>query len=268
VAGRHRMRFADARMSRGLRPLTVAALCSVVAVVAVLVTQTLHPQGATSGASIYSAGQGNTATAATDGTSTDSGQSDDATPADDPSAAGPAAAPAVPPPAPPAAPPAAPPPARAPVPVPGHPTPSPSPSPTPSPAPPPPSPNAVTYEAEASGNTMPGAKVMSCSGCSGGRKVGDIGKDMGWLRFNGVTAGAAGSAMMVIGYVNGGSNVRTAQLIVNGAAPITLSFAQTADWSTTGWLAVRVNLRAGGNTLEFTNSTSAAPDVDRITVLS
>src|SRR5205823_14219086 len=138
-----------------------------------------------------------------------------------------------------------------------RPTPSPSPSPTPSPAPPPPSPNTVSYEAESSGNSMPGTKVMSCTGCSGGRKVGDIGKGMGWRRFNGVTAATGGSVVIVIGYVNGGSNVRTAQLIVNGRAPVTLSFARTADWSTTGWLAVRVTLNAGSNSLEFTNSTSA-----------
>jgi hypothetical protein len=115
---------------------------------------------------------------------------------------------------------------------------------------------------------MPGAKVMTCSGCSGQKKVGDIGKGMGWLRFNGVTAASGGSMTIVIGYVNGGSNVRTAQLIVNGGAPVTLTFARTTDWSTTGWLAVRVTLKAGGNSLEFTNSSSAAPDFDRITVLS
>jgi Alpha-galactosidase, CBM13 domain len=275
VAGRHRMRFVDARVSRGLRPLTVTALCSIVAVLAVLVTQTVHPRGATSGgASAYSAGQGNGAPAATDSGTTDQGQTDDGTPSDAPSTAdssGPAAAPAVPPadpPAPPAAPPfaAPPPPAPAPDPAPGHPTPSPSPSPTPSPAPPPPS--TVSYEAEASSNSMPGTKVMSCSGCSGGRKVGDIGKGMGWLRFNGVSTASGGTVMIVIGYVNGGSTVRTAQLSINGGAPITLSFARTADWSTTGWLAVRVTLKAGSNNLEFTNPSSAAPDFDRITVLS
>ena len=277
MAGRHRMGFTDARVARGLRPLTVTALCSIVAVLAVLVTQTLHPQGATSGSSIYSYGQGNAA-AATDGGSTDAGPSDAgpsdaATQPDDPSAA-PVAAPAVPP-ADPLAPPAAPPvlvpvlpPAPAPAPVPGRPTPSPSPSPSPSPAPPPPSPNPVTYEAESSGNTMPGARVMSCSGCSGGRKVGDIGKGAGSLRFNGVKAAAGGSVMIVIGYVNGGSGVRTAQLSVNGCAPTTLSFARTADWSTTGWLAVRVTLKAGTNSLAFTNPNGWAPDFDRITVLS
>ena len=76
MAGRHRMRFADARNPRGLRPLTVIALCSVVAVLAVLLTQTVHPQGAASGgASVNSAGQGNTAPAATDPGTAD--QSDD-----------------------------------------------------------------------------------------------------------------------------------------------------------------------------------------------
>ncbi len=75
-------------MPRGLRPLTVTALCGGVAVLAVLLTQTVHPPGATSGAPPpLSTGQGNAAAAPADGDSTDSGTPGDATPSDEPSTA-------------------------------------------------------------------------------------------------------------------------------------------------------------------------------------
>jgi hypothetical protein len=236
------------------------ALCSVVAVVAVLVTQTLSPRGATGGAWPPTDGTA-TAAAADPGQSDDDGtapdESDDPSPTPSPSAA-PAAAPApADPGAPPAAVPAAPP-ARGAAP----PPPAPSPSPQPVPAPKP-----VSYEAESSANTMPGTRTFTCSGCSGGKKVGYVGKGMGTLQFNGITPATAGTVQLVIAYVNGDAS-RTAQLSVNGGPPLTLTFPSTGGWSTVRTITVNLALASGANRLLFTNPSGPGPDFDRLTVVS
>src|SRR5690349_17310169 len=78
--------------------------------------------------------------------------------------------------------------------------------------------NAATtsYEAESSANTLAGgARVGTCSGCSGGHKVRFVGNG-GTLQFNGVTASAAGSATVTITYLTG--TARSASLSVNGGS--------------------------------------------------
>jgi len=107
---------------------------------------------------------------------------------------------------------------------------------------------------------------MSCSGCSGGKKVGYVGRGTGSLQFNGITLATERSILVVISYVNGGSP-RTCRLSVDGRTPVTLTFPGTADWSTPGALTVRMTLRAGSNTLLFTNPTDPAPDFDRLILL-
>src|SRR5690348_8906640 len=92
--------------------------------------------------------------------------------------------------------------------------------------------NAATnsYEAEASGNTLAGgAKVASCSPCSGGKKVGFVGNNAGTLQFNGVTTGAAGSATLTIAYASG--QARNASLSVNGGTATSISFASTGSYT-------------------------------------
>ena len=54
-----------------------------------------------------------------------------------------------------------------------------------------------SFEAESSANTLAGgAKVASCSACSGGQKVGFVGNG-GTLTFNGVTASVTGSYQVI-----------------------------------------------------------------------
>jgi hypothetical protein len=131
--------------------------------------------------------------------------------------------------------------------------------------PPPPAPPVVTsYEAESSANSLSGTRTFTCDGCSGGKKVGDIGRGMGTLQFNGITA-TSGPISVTLVYVNG-ENTRTAQLSVDGAAPISLSFPFTGGWSTTGTLDVTVPARSGANTLRFFNTAGPAPDFDKIVV--
>jgi hypothetical protein len=121
-----------------------------------------------------------------------------------------------------------------------------------------------SYEAEASANTLAGgAKVSTCSPCSGGKKVGFVGNG-GTLQFNGVSASAAGSVTVTISYASGAA--RSAQLSVNGGTAKTLNFASTGSYTTVGTLATTVTLKSGSNTLKFSNSSGWAPDFDKIVV--
>jgi Alpha-galactosidase, CBM13 domain len=258
---------------RGLRPLPVVALCCVVAVLAVMMTRAV-------GMPLYSSGGAHAGTpdatdtqvdAATGEQSEGSDESDgtDQPTPDEPGA--PTTAPATnpttggaPPPAPPpgGGPPPAPP-AAPPVSRPGPPSNQPPPPPhsaTPSPAPPP----ATSYEAEASVNTLAGATVVSCSGCSGGKKVGHVGHGTGTLRFNQVISATTANRTVTISYVNG-DPTRTATLSVDGGAPITIDFPSSGGWSTVRTIVLTLPLTAGPNTLTFA-SDGAAPDFDRITV--
>jgi hypothetical protein len=123
---------------------------------------------------------------------------------------------------------------------------------------------ATSYEAESSANTIAGgARLSSCTGCSGGRKVGFVGSG-GTVTFNGVAAPADGTYWLTIYYADGDG--RQAQLIVNGVTAQTLSFTPTGDFNTVGAMTVAVPLHAGANTVEFANPAAFAPDFDRILV--
>jgi hypothetical protein len=133
------------------------------------------------------------------------------------------------------------------------------------PPPPPPAPPVITsYEAESSANSKADTRTFTCDGCSGGKKVGDIGRGMGTLQFNGIDA-TSGPIGVTLVYVNG-ENTRTAQLSVNGGDPISLSFPFTGGWSTVGTLDITVPARTGSNTLRFFNTAGPAPDFDKIVV--
>ncbi|HEX3788020.1 MAG TPA: fibronectin type III domain-containing protein [Pseudonocardiaceae bacterium] len=124
----------------------------------------------------------------------------------------------------------------------------------------------VTYEAEASTNTVAGgAAVAGCSGCSGGAKVGDLG-GTGTLTIPNVTAPATGTYLMTVAYVDGDSS-RTAILTVDGT-PIELPLAGTNDnnWDTAQSVTIPVRLTSGTNTVEFGNPTDYVSDIDKITV--
>ncbi|MEK5645618.1 hypothetical protein BK138_30125 [Paenibacillus rhizosphaerae] len=125
---------------------------------------------------------------------------------------------------------------------------------------------AVTYEAEAPGNTLGGSAVVaSCATCSGGSKVGYLGNGSGTLRFNGITAPSAGDYTLTIHYLNGEVS-RSAVLSVNGGAGASLSFPSSGGWTTVGTLETTVHLQAGSNTLLVSQPTGYAPDIDRISV--
>ncbi len=124
----------------------------------------------------------------------------------------------------------------------------------------------VSYEAEASGNTIAGgAAVSSCASCSGGNKVGYVGNNSGTLQFNGVTAASAGTATVTVSYLNGDAT-RTAQLSVNGGSAVSVSFPNTGGWTTIGTVQAQVQFASGNNTIKIANASGWAPDFDRIQV--
>ncbi len=270
---RRRARFAP-------RPLHIVALCLIVAVVSVVLTRAVampgpdrsHGAQATTGpdegTGEDTGGEGSGGEAP-DGESPapDSPDPDDGA-GDEPTAPGDASTRPAPTPAAPPVPPAPNPPLT------GPPTTRPSQPPTTPPTSPPatapsPSPSAApaaSYEAEARGNVLTGtARAVTCSGCSGGKKIGHLGNGTATLQFTGVRATTAGPTVLTLAYVNGGSVPRTAQLSVNGGPATTLTFPVTRDWNTTGTLRVTVTLNAGANTVKFSDAASA-PDFDKLTV--
>ncbi|KAI0134253.1 galactan 1,3-beta-galactosidase [Xylariales sp. AK1849] len=116
-----------------------------------------------------------------------------------------------------------------------------------------------------------GAATISCSGCSGGTAVGDIGGgDGGSVTFSGVSSDAATRSTIRIGYENGDSVQRFANVTVNGVGQV-VAFLPTEDGETPGDSVVNVNLVAGtGNdiVIEGVGDGNYGPDIDRIMVPS
>jgi hypothetical protein len=125
---------------------------------------------------------------------------------------------------------------------------------------------AVTYEAEAPGNTLGGgATVYSCGGCSAGHKVGYIGGG-GYMVFNGIQAPVAGTYLMRLSYVDGDSS-RTAVLTVNGVPfELPLSGSNDNDWDSARTVTVPVTLRAGANSIQVGNPNGYVSDMDSLRV--
>jgi chitinase len=122
------------------------------------------------------------------------------------------------------------------------------------------------FEAESSANTLAGgARVASCSGCSGGSKVGYVGSG-GTLTFNTISVGTGGVYAVAIAYCDGSTSGRQATVSVNGGTAQTISFSPTGGFSTPGTKTVNLTLAAGTNTITFANPSAYAPDFDKITV--
>jgi alpha-glucosidase len=127
-------------------------------------------------------------------------------------------------------------------------------------------------EAEATSNTLAGgASVANCSGCSGGKKVGNLGNG-GTVAFTGVQAATAGTYALKVGYLS--ADPRSFTVSVNGGTPQTVSPPRSGGGNAgnpSGWDVVRdvdvnVALNAGSNTITIGNAGGYAPDIDRIIV--
>ncbi|MFC4036175.1 fibronectin type III domain-containing protein [Streptomyces polygonati] len=125
----------------------------------------------------------------------------------------------------------------------------------------------VSYEAEAPGNTLSGgASTGDCAGCSGGKKVGDLGGGGNSLAITGVTAPKDGTYLLTLDYVDGSSG-RTVVITSGGTSfQLPLAGSNDNDWGAAQSVTVPVRLNAGSNTVTFGNPTDYASDIDRITV--
>ena len=126
----------------------------------------------------------------------------------------------------------------------------------------------ISYDAASSSSTLAGgAVVASCNSCPDGGKVGYVG-DGGTLTFNSVDVSASGNYAVQIGYLDGTSGTvgRSAAITVNGTAVETVAFTPTGSFQNPGSVTVSLPLRAGENTIEFSDSTAYAPDFESITV--
>jgi serine/threonine protein kinase len=130
----------------------------------------------------------------------------------------------------------------------------------------------ISYEAEASDNTLTGsALVITCPPCSGGERVGSLGvqpsKNVdGSLQFNHVNKNRAGTYTLTIYFTQGDPGNRITYISVNGDSAITCQAASTGSWYTVATVSVTVSLNADNNTIEVFNPSSNAPDIDRIVV--
>ncbi|WP_342663462.1 carbohydrate-binding protein [Paenibacillus harenae] len=126
-----------------------------------------------------------------------------------------------------------------------------------------------TYEAEAAENTLTGhSAVKACkaeTGCSGGRKVGDL-----WggstLQFNQVSVPAAGIYTMKLSYISG--DPRPVTIRVNDGEPETYTPPQTASWDTLGEFSLELQLQEGDNTITFDDNGGWSPDIDKIEIIA
>ncbi|GCE22396.1 hypothetical protein KDK_61960 [Dictyobacter kobayashii] len=125
----------------------------------------------------------------------------------------------------------------------------------------------LSYEAESADNSIGGgASVVSCSACSGGQKVGNIGSGA-YVQLNNIYANSAGTATISVYYIDGDTG-RSAQLSVNGGSATTLNFHGTNNnnWDTVQSMNIAVSLHVGSNSIKIFSSSGWAPDIDRIVV--
>lgn len=114
-----------------------------------------------------------------------------------------------------------------------------------------PGPTETNPEAESSTNALSnGARVISCSGCSGGMAVGWIGGPSdGTLRIVGVESSASTRSTIRVKYENGDSSQRYALVSVNGKTQV-LAFLPSGGSPASSTL--HADLQSGsGNTVTF-----------------
>ncbi|CRK18681.1 hypothetical protein BN1708_012442 [Verticillium longisporum] len=111
-----------------------------------------------------------------------------------------------------------------------------------------------------------GARVVSCSECTGGEAAGYIGGDTGGkITFQNVQSASAGEKTLTIKYKNGDVAPRHAEVSVNGVSQA-VAFVSTRHHSTeTGSSAVNVELKEGANVV-VVSAGEWGPDVDQLIV--
>lgn len=117
------------------------------------------------------------------------------------------------------------------------------------------------FEAE-NGTIIFPATVQSCSTCSGGQHVGDMGFSDRYFTYA-VTVGTAGTYKVFISYISG--DPRDISVTVNEAATVS-STVHSIDWDVVFVEEMQIVLSAGMNTLKFHNPGNWAPNIDKFSL--
>jgi alpha-galactosidase len=123
-------------------------------------------------------------------------------------------------------------------------------------------PVATAYEAENAvlgGTASPGY----CKLCSGASKAGNLGNGSGTVTFTNIAVPKDGTYQLEVDYLTSGP--RSFFLSVNGATATELPL-NGSTFDAPANTVVPVHLHAGENTIEFSNSSQYAPDLDRIVI--
>lgn len=122
------------------------------------------------------------------------------------------------------------------------------------------------YEAESSINTLRGTAVRQSSAfCSGGEKVGYVGNGAGnTLTFNGISVEKDGKYSLTIHYCCG--EYRKVIVTVNGKDEYEVKKMNSGDYSRPASITVEIELKAGENTITFSQPSYYAPDIDKIEI--
>ena len=125
------------------------------------------------------------------------------------------------------------------------------------------------FEAELS-HTSWQASISPCPGCSGGRKVGNLGSN-GAITFPNTSVDRAGIYTLSVGYLS--EDPRSFLLRVNDRNIVVTPprSRKGNDGQPSGWEIVRtvdipVKLHSGTNTVTISGNTPWAPDIDRVIV--
>lgn len=119
-------------------------------------------------------------------------------------------------------------------------------------------------EAEDSRNRLGTAGLTSCSPCSGGEKVRNIGGSAeADVLFPDVTVDRAGTYPVFIDYTVNGD--RSFLVSVDGGAPVEAAVSGIGN-STPQTTSVPVTLTAGSHTIRVYNDQKSAPDLDRLSL--
>jgi hypothetical protein len=125
----------------------------------------------------------------------------------------------------------------------------------------------TSYEAEAA-TLSGGARVMNCSGCSGGKVAGYVGgTSYGTVLFSNVKSSSSGRRTVRIMYANGDKTQRYVEVSANGGPSQRVAFLPSNDGATPATSVVHLELKEGVNSIKISGvEQNWGPDLDRIII--